>query len=103
MQAPTWVERNIDLEIYREKQTTVSQLNQFHFRCLSLHLNKIGEVSKPGDVKKMAKTIEFELERKRNEKIKNHEFNNSGKQKRISDSFYREEHCHQQSQPNPLE
>jgi len=45
---------------------------------MNLHQTKLKQVSKPGDIKMMAKTIEFELERKKNEKLKNHEFNNQG-------------------------
>ncbi len=33
-------------------------------------------MQKPGDIKKLAHTVEFELERKKLEKLKNHEFNN---------------------------
>lgn len=66
MQAPKWVERNLDLEIYRE-------------RCQVLHLSKLEQMSRPLDIKKMAKTVEEELERKKNEKLKNHEFLNQGK------------------------
>jgi hypothetical protein len=36
-------------------------------------------MSRPGDILKMAKTVENELERKKNEKLKNHEFLNQGK------------------------
>lgn len=56
----------------------VLYFNQYDHRCLQLHQNKIDNLSKPQDVKKLAKTIEFELERKKNEKLKNHEFLNQG-------------------------
>ncbi len=44
-----------------------------------MHQHKIDEFSRPQDMKKLAKTIEFELERKKQEKLKNHEFINQGK------------------------
>eukprot|EP00347_Sterkiella_histriomuscorum_P020106 403339081 len=63
MHAPKYIEKNLDLEKYRE-------------RCQEMHSKKLGELQKPGDVKKLAKTVEEELERKRKEKLKTHEFNN---------------------------
>jgi hypothetical protein len=48
-------------------------------RCFEVHQHKLEEMTKPGDIKKLARTIEFELERKKNEKLKNHEFLNQGK------------------------
>ena len=44
-----------------------------------MHVDKLDRMSKPQDIKKLAQTVEFELEKKKLEKLKNHEFNNQGK------------------------
>ena len=43
-----------------------------------MHVDKLDKMSKPGDIKKLAQTVEFELEKKKLEKLKNHEFLNQG-------------------------
>lgn len=61
-------------------------------------------MSKPSDIKKMAQTVESELERKKVEKLRNHEFNNQGKLLMIFKVYcYREEHRDQQSELDTLE
>ena len=45
-----------------------------------MHVEKLDKMSKPGDIKKLAQTVEFELEKKKLEKLKNHEFLNQGNQ-----------------------
>jgi hypothetical protein len=44
-----------------------------------VHVEKLDKMSKPGDIKKLAQTVEFELEKKKLEKLKNHEFLNQEK------------------------
>ena len=69
------------IKIFTEKGTksVFPSLNTSIFRCQNVHINKLEQMSKPQDMKKLAKTVEFELERKKNEKLKNHEFLNQGK------------------------
>ena len=43
-----------------------------------MHVEKLDKMSRPGDIKKLAQTVEFELEKKKLEKLKNHEFLNQG-------------------------
>ena len=46
------------------------------FRSYQVHVDKIEKLQKPQDIKKLAATVEFELEKKKVEKLKNHEFLN---------------------------
>jgi Hemingway/CFA97 len=41
-----------------------------------VHVDKLEKMGKPQDIKKLAQTVEFELEKKKLEKLKNHEFLN---------------------------
>ncbi len=41
-----------------------------------MHVEKLEKMTKPQDIKKLAQTVEFELEKKKLEKLKNHEFLN---------------------------
>ena len=62
-------------------------------------------MSKPGDIKKLAQTVEFELEKKKLEKLKNHEFLNQGKKTHMchQSNLYREKHANQPSQLDPTQ
>ena len=55
-----------------------------------MHVDKLDKMSKPGDIKKLAQTVEFELEKKKLEKLKNHEFLNQGNKalRRIIEMMY---------------
>ena len=65
------------------RKVTASVIKYF-FRSYQVHVDKLDKMSKPGDIKKLAQTVEFELEKKKLEKLKNHEFLNQGKSLNVS-------------------
>lgn len=88
MLAPKWVDKNLDQEKYRERYLFLNInftlnprfliLTDFS-RCFEVHQKKLVGMHKKDDVKKLAKDVEDELEKKKNDKLKNHEFNLQGK------------------------
>ena len=52
----------------------------WRYRCFNAHQQKLEELTKVGDMKKVAKTVEAELEKKKIEKLANKEFILQGKQ-----------------------